>query len=181
MGRKLIKEHEERNLCGILDSRIKFVNKSQFVDDIVLLGVSSVIDASRFNQILDHFLYASGGEVNKGKCKYLVGIFILNLCNVFLKFWVLLEIRFWTSFKYLGTPITQKKLKSSKWEVNLKKLRQNVKMGFVVAKYTYKIYLNQVSYLIFTLAPMTFSSCSKRNYAKIGQLFKKILLEKGEN
>ena len=69
MGRKLIKEHEEGNLCGILDSRIKFVNKSQFTDDTVLLGVSSVINASRFNQILYHFLYASGGEVNKGKCK----------------------------------------------------------------------------------------------------------------
>lgn len=38
LGRKLVREREEGNLCGIMIARgVKAVNNAQFVDDIFLL------------------------------------------------------------------------------------------------------------------------------------------------
>jgi hypothetical protein len=45
------------------------MNHSQFVDGTLLLGGASVIIASRFKQVLDCFVDASGGAINNRKCQ----------------------------------------------------------------------------------------------------------------
>jgi hypothetical protein len=51
---------------------VKCINHSQFTDDTILLSGASKIMARRINKVMDTFLSASGGLLNKGKCQIYV-------------------------------------------------------------------------------------------------------------
>jgi hypothetical protein len=47
----------------------KEINHSQFADDTLLLGTTSLITAKRFQKVLDYFLLSFGGKLNSTKCR----------------------------------------------------------------------------------------------------------------
>jgi hypothetical protein len=70
LSRKLEHERVSGNLHGLQIVRaVKNMNHSQFADDTLFLGGTSIIIASQFKSILDSYLDASGGDANNRKCQ----------------------------------------------------------------------------------------------------------------
>jgi hypothetical protein len=71
LSRKLEHERVIGNLSGINIVRgVKIINHSQFTDDTILIGGACIIIASRFKLVLDFFISASRGKVNKQKSQF---------------------------------------------------------------------------------------------------------------
>jgi hypothetical protein len=67
--RKLEHERSVGNLPGLqIACGVKNLNHSQFADDTLFMGGASMTIASKFIVVLDSFLDASRGVVNKRKC-----------------------------------------------------------------------------------------------------------------
>jgi hypothetical protein len=68
LNRSLEHARKEKSIPGIKIVRgTKRLNHSQFVDDTLLISVSSTILAIRFKNILDLFTNTSGGLINNAK------------------------------------------------------------------------------------------------------------------
>jgi len=68
--RKLEHERSIGNLPGLQIARgVKNLNHSQFAYDTLFMGGASMTIASKFIVVLDYFLDASRGVVNKRKCQ----------------------------------------------------------------------------------------------------------------
>jgi hypothetical protein len=103
----LEKERIANDLQGIMIVReVKAINHSCFVDDTLLIGGASTIMIERFKRILDQFLNAFSGKVNNGK-SHIYGwnssTLLMQLISRILNFHSVLS---WTSFKYLGMPMS---------------------------------------------------------------------------
>jgi hypothetical protein len=90
------------------------------------MGGASTTIASRFKSIMDSFLDASGGEVNNIKCQ----IFSWNISPRALRE-IAQVLQFpttenWSSFKYLGIPITLKYSHSQVWQQILEKISKKI-------------------------------------------------------
>jgi len=70
LSRMLEVEHNNGNVPRIQVVRgTKSINHSQFVDDTLLIGGSSIIITRIFNNFLDLFTCASRGLINHNKCQ----------------------------------------------------------------------------------------------------------------
>jgi hypothetical protein len=68
LNSKLDKERELKRIPGLkIAQGVKRANNSQFMDDIILIGGTSIILAKRFKEIMDDYTTASGGKVNEHK------------------------------------------------------------------------------------------------------------------
>jgi hypothetical protein len=94
---------------------VKSLNHSQFIDDTLFLGGASQIIALRFKQVLDSFLDASGGEVNHWKCQILMWNARARVSQSISRIFELPITGNWSSFKYLGIPISLKRSASHDW------------------------------------------------------------------
>jgi hypothetical protein len=116
LSRKLEEERRKGNLPGLLIARgVKEINHSQFADDTLLLGSTTIRTAKRFQNILSSFLAASGGKLNISKCRiygwHVPGHIKEQIARIF-GFPI---ITTWNYFKYLGMPIFLSSYGSSAW------------------------------------------------------------------
>jgi len=84
---------------------VKEINHSQFADDTLLLGSTTICTANRFQKILNSFLTASGGKLNISKCTiygWHVPGHIKEKISRILGFPI---ITTWNYFKYMGMSI----------------------------------------------------------------------------
>jgi hypothetical protein len=66
----LEEERRKGNILGLLIARgVKEINHSQFADDTLLLGSTTIHIAKHFQKFLSAFLAASGGKLNISKCR----------------------------------------------------------------------------------------------------------------
>jgi hypothetical protein len=116
LSRKLEEERRKGKLPGLLIARgVKEINHSQFADDTLLLGSTTIRTANRFQKILSSFLTASGGKLNISKCRiygwHVPGHIKEQIARIF-GFPI---ITTWNYFKYLGMPIFLNSYGSSAW------------------------------------------------------------------
>lgn len=70
LSRKFELEREYGNILEIrIEKSIKSINHSQFIDDTLFFGGAYLIIVNMFKRIMDSFLEASGGAINKMKCQ----------------------------------------------------------------------------------------------------------------
>lgn len=127
LSRKIESKHLSGRLSRISIVRgVKELNHSQFTNDTLLLGGSSLPIVDRFNVILQHYLEVSGGVVNNRKCN----IFGQNFSKRRLRTLASnLNFSFsekWHSFTYLGIPIFPTRPKFVDWKNILDKIRKKL-------------------------------------------------------
>jgi len=65
----LDKKQQDLEIIGLSIARgVKNINHALFVDDTLLLGVATMLLATRFKEVLDEFCEESGSKLNSGKC-----------------------------------------------------------------------------------------------------------------
>ena len=105
---------------------MKWINHSQFVDDTILVGGSSIIMAKHFKTKLGKFTQALGALINNTKSNvYIWNTPLRTTCliaNVF--FFSLVEK--WQMFRYLGIPICLNSLSNSAWTHILEKFKNKL-------------------------------------------------------
>ena len=105
---------------------VKNINHALFVDDTLLLGVSTVLLATRFKEVLDEFCEESGSKLNSGKCHIYSWNISTPSLNVISRCFGFAASSSWTSFKYLGLPIFLKRASSRDWLPQLEKFKNKM-------------------------------------------------------
>eukprot|EP00253_Pinus_taeda_P021165 PITA_21165 len=114
----------QKEITGIrIERGTKEINHSLFADDTLLIGGASSLMAKRFKKVLDAFLAASGGKLNNRKCK----IYTWNVpLQIQQRISLILDIpvqRNWSSFSYLGLPLTKETVKAEIWAKHIERMR----------------------------------------------------------
>lgn len=126
LSRKLEYERIAGNLLGLqIAHGVKNPNHLQFANDTLLLGGSYVVIASRFKQVMDSFLDTSGGVVNNRKCQIMDWNSRPHVMQSISRIFQFPLDDKWTSFCFLGIPISLKATSSQEWlhiteKINLK-------------------------------------------------------------
>lgn len=105
---------------------VKNINHALFVDDTLLLGAASVVLANRFKDVVDDFCADSGSKLNKGKCQFYCWNTSARLTQAISNCLGFTTSSTWTSFKYLGLPVFQKKILSREWMPLLDKFKLKI-------------------------------------------------------
>jgi hypothetical protein len=96
--------------CGV-----KNINHSQFSYDTLWMGGASIIISSRFKMVMDSFLDASGGAMNNRKCQIMGWNISPKEMGVISRIFQFIVAEKWSSFHYLGIPISMKNSTSQEW------------------------------------------------------------------
>ena len=127
LSKKLEYERLEGNLSGLSIVRnIKTINHSQFADDTLLLGGASKVIVGRFKKVLDSYLSLSRGFINKRKSKINGWNFLGDLLR---SIYASIEFPFscnWSSFKYVGIPISLGSYSRTNWEEVVQKFKTKI-------------------------------------------------------
>lgn len=122
---KLLKS--ERNYGNLPEIKIvrgdKSINHSQFIDDTLLLEGASTIMMWRFQKVLDLYLQASEGLINHNKCHIYAWNVNKTLVNAISSVFQFPHNESWTSFKYLGMPISLWSSSSHLWQQVISKIK----------------------------------------------------------
>jgi hypothetical protein len=103
LGRKLEEERRKGKLPDLLIERwVKEINHSQFKDDTLLLGSTSIHIAIHFQKVLSSFLAASGGKLNISKCRIYGWHVPRHIKDQIARILGFPIITTWNYFKYLG-------------------------------------------------------------------------------
>lgn len=123
----LNRKQTEQEIMGINIARgVKSINHALFADDTLLLGAASVVLANRFKEVVDDYCADSGSKLNKGKCQvycWNTSTRLTQAISICLGF---TASSTWTSFKYLGLPVFQKKILSREWMPLLDKFKLKI-------------------------------------------------------
>lgn len=117
----------DQEIAGLYIARgIKNISHALFADDTLLLGVASVLIASRFKEALDKFYMISGSSLNNGKCHIYCWNTTPSLLNAISRYFGFSASSNWTSFKYLGLPVFLKRAYSRDWLPELEKFENKL-------------------------------------------------------
>jgi hypothetical protein len=97
-----------------------------FVDDTLLLGVASLSSAYKFKAVLDEFSEASGSIINKSKCHIYSWNITPRLLSDISRCLGFAASSSWSSFKYLGLPVTYKRPARKGWLPQLEKFNSKI-------------------------------------------------------
>lgn len=124
----LNKKHADQEIMGLNIARgVKSTNHALFVDDSLLLGTTSLPLAKRFKEVVDVYCEDSGSSLNKGKCHIfywnatIITIQAISDCFGFATFST------WSSFKYLGLLVFQKRALNRDWLPLLEKFKSKIR------------------------------------------------------
>jgi hypothetical protein len=116
LNRKLEVERRTGKLPDLHIARgVKKINHSQFTDDTLLLGAATVRTVTRFQNILNSFLAASGGKMNLLKCRIYGWHVPGHIKDQIARIFGFPIITSWNHFKYLGMLIFFNRYNSSSW------------------------------------------------------------------
>eukprot|EP00253_Pinus_taeda_P013310 PITA_13310 len=118
----LNKKQQDQAIPGLCIARgVKCFNHALFADDTLLLGVSTPQSAINFKAVLDDFCKISGSVLNKGKCQIFSWNTSASTANSIARCLGFATSTSWSSFKYLGLPIFNKRASSKHWSPQLDK------------------------------------------------------------
>jgi len=117
LSHKLEEERRMGNLPGLLLTRgVKEINHSQFTDDTLLLGSTTIRITKRFQKVLSSFLTTSGGKLNISKCRIYGWHVPGHIKDQIARIFGFPIITTWNYFKYLGMPIFLSSYGSPAWQ-----------------------------------------------------------------
>eukprot|EP00253_Pinus_taeda_P004161 PITA_04161 len=120
----LNKKQQEQDIVGLCIARgVKCINHALFADDTLLLGAATPHSAIKFKSILDNFCKTSGSVLNKGKCQIYCWNIPASTANSIARCLGFAASTTWSSFKYLGLPIFNKRASSKYWAPQLDKFK----------------------------------------------------------
>eukprot|EP00253_Pinus_taeda_P001999 PITA_01999 len=123
----LNKKQEDQEIMGINIARgVKSINHALFADDTLLLGTASLPSAKNFKEVLDDFCEDSGSNLNKGKCHIYCWNIKARMIQAISNCFGFAASCAWSSFKYLGLPIFQKRALSKDWLPLLDKIKSKI-------------------------------------------------------
>eukprot|EP00253_Pinus_taeda_P009309 PITA_09309 len=102
---------------------VKHINHALFADDTFLLGAATPKSATNFKSVLDDFCKSLGNELNKGKCQIFCWNIPTSTANSIARCLGFAASTIWSSFKYLGLPIFNKRASSKDWSPLLDKFK----------------------------------------------------------
>lgn len=109
-------KQSEQEIMGLNITRgVKSINHALFVDDSLLLGATSLALAKRFKDVVDAYCEDSGSSLNKGKCHVFCWNASAKSLQAISNCFGFAASSSWTSFKYLGLPVFQKKALNRDW------------------------------------------------------------------
>jgi len=118
---------QDQEINGLRIARgIKNINHALFADDTLLLGPASVPSATKFKEVLDEFSEASGSVVNKSKSHIYSWNTSPRLLSAISRCLGFEASSTWSTFKYLGLPISQKRPTSKDWLPQLEKFKAKI-------------------------------------------------------
>jgi hypothetical protein len=127
LSRKLEYERESGNLPRLqIASGVKNMNYSQFVEDTLLSGGASIIFATKFKSIMDSFINASGGDVNNRKCQVMGWSTPSWVMQAIAQVFQFSLAENWTSFRYLGIPISLQTTSAQVWQQIIEKMNRKL-------------------------------------------------------
>jgi len=112
----LNKKQADQEIMGISIVRgVKSINHALFADDTLLLGAASLPLAKKFKEVLDVYCEDSGSNLNKGKCHIFCWNIKTRMIQAISNCFGFAASSAWSSFKYLGLPVFQKRALSKDW------------------------------------------------------------------
>eukprot|EP00253_Pinus_taeda_P018975 PITA_18975 len=124
----LNKKQEDQEIMGINIARgVKSINHALFADDTLLLGAASLPSAKNFKEVLDDFCEDSVSNLNKGKCHIYCWNIKARTIQAISNCFGFAASCAWSSFKYLGLPIFQKRALSKDWLPLLDKIKSKIR------------------------------------------------------
>lgn len=123
----LNRKQSEQEIMGINIARgVKSINHALFADDSLLLGTASLVLANRFKEIVDAYYADSGSKLNKGKFHVFCWNTSVRSLQAISNCFGFAATSYWTSFKYLGLPVFQKRSLSKEWLPLLEKFKAKI-------------------------------------------------------
>jgi ribonuclease HI len=123
----LDKKMQDQDINGLCIARgVKNINHALFADDTLLLGAASLSSAYKFKAVLDEFSEASGSVINKSKCHIYSWNTTPRLLSDISRCLGFAASSSWSSFKYLGLPVTYKRPASKDWLPQLEKFKSKI-------------------------------------------------------
>jgi len=123
----LNKKLQEQDIAGLCIARgVKCINHALFADDTLLLGAATPHSAIKFKAVLDNFFKALGSVLNKGKCQIYYWNIPTSSANSIARCLEFVASTTWSSFKYLGLPIFNKRASSKDWSPQLGKFKEKM-------------------------------------------------------
>lgn len=120
----LNKKQQDQDLNGLCIARgIKSINQALFVDDTILLGTATQMSARKFKEVMEDYCQASGSELNRGKCHVYCWNILAAIESSIARCLGFAASTTWTSFKYLGLPIFNKRAMSKDWHPWIEKFK----------------------------------------------------------
>jgi hypothetical protein len=155
LNKRLEWECANGTISGIkIAQGVNQINHSQFTNDTILLSGPSKFMSIRIKQVLDIFLSASGGLLNKIK----IQIYVWNVSShsnlgisQILGFAISID---WKTFKYLGLPMCLKSLPGEYWQIILQNLEKRWILGDKVAQPSWVFGSNKISFILSTPLPI---------------------------
>eukprot|EP00253_Pinus_taeda_P022064 PITA_22064 len=95
-------------------------------DDTLLLGPASISSTIKFKAVLDEFSEALGSIVNKRKCHIFNWNITPTLLSTISRCLGFAASSAWSSFKYLGLPVSHKRPASKDWLPQLEKFKVKI-------------------------------------------------------
>lgn len=123
----LNKKKQDQELMGLNIARgVNNINHALFADDSLLLGAASMSSAKRFKDVVDDYCEDSGSNLNKGKCHIYSWNTPASTLQAISSCFGFAASSSWSSFKYLGLPIFQKRVVSRDWLPLLEKFDSKI-------------------------------------------------------
>lgn len=105
---------------------VKSINHALFADDSLLLGAASLPLAKRFKEVVDAYCEDSS-SLNKGKCHIFCWNATIRTIQAISNCFGFAASSTWSSFKYLGLPVFQKRALSRDWLPLLEKFKSKIR------------------------------------------------------
>jgi len=120
----LNKKQSDQEIMGLNIARgVKNINHALFADESLLLGATSLPTAKQFKDVVDAYCEDSGSSLNKGKCHIYYWNSTARSIQAISSCFGFATSSSWSSFKYLGLPVFQKRALSRDWLPLLEKFK----------------------------------------------------------
>eukprot|EP00253_Pinus_taeda_P025327 PITA_25327 len=123
----LNKKQSDQEIMGLNIARgVNSINHALFADDTLLLGVATLPLAIRFKEVLDAYYEDSGSSLNKGKCHIYCWNATIRSVQAISNCFDFAASLTWSSFKYPGLPVFQKRALIRDWLPLIEKFKSKI-------------------------------------------------------